>query len=161
MSEVHFRTFRPSDEEPFRRLNEHWIRKYFAIEAEDVAILADPHHHILAPGGQICVAEQDGAVIGCCALVVTAPGEYELAKMTVSEAARGRGVGRRLLEFAIGVARGMGARRLSLGSNKRMAPAVHLYEELGFRHLPEPQQASKYARADVFMEMLLAPEDCE
>jgi putative acetyltransferase len=151
-----YRTFRPGDEEPFRRLNEEWISKNFAIEPEDAAILADPHHHILAPGGQICIAEQDGAVIGCCALVAMGPGEYELVKMTVSEAARGNGVGRRLLAFAISLARQMGARRLYLESNKRAAAAVHLYEQLGFRHLAEPHHVSKFARADVFMELPLA-----
>jgi len=153
MQPLHLRTFRPGDEEPFRRLNEHWIRTYFTLEPEDEAILADPHRYILGPGGQICIAEQDGAVVGCCALVVMEPGVYELAKMTVSEDARGNGVGRRLLEFAIGVARQMSARTLYLESNKRAAAAVHLYEDLGFRHLPEPRHASKYARADVFMEL--------
>jgi putative acetyltransferase len=155
MKPLHCRTFRPGDEEPFRRLNEDWISRYFAIEPEDAAILADPHRHILSPGGQICVAERDGLVIGCCALVAMSPGEYELAKMTVSEAARGRGVGRQLLEFAIEEARRTGARRIYLESNKRAAAAVHLYEELGFRHLPEPRHSSKYARADVFMELPL------
>jgi putative acetyltransferase len=155
MPPLQFRTFRPGDEEPFRLLNEHWIRAHFAIEPEDAAILADPHRHILAPGGQICIAEHSGAVIGCCALVAMGPDEYELAKMTVSEAARGQGVGRRLLAFAIDVARRMGARRLYLESNQRAAAAVHLYEDLGFRHLPEPRHASKYARADVFMELPL------
>jgi putative acetyltransferase len=155
MHRVLIRTFRPSDEEPFRRLNEDWISRYFAMEPEDVAILADPHHHILAPGGQICVAEQDGAVIGCCALVAMGPGEYELAKMTVAETARGNGVGRRLLEFALLQARRMGARRLYLESNKRAAAAVHLYEDLGFQHLAEPRHASRFERANVFMELLL------
>jgi putative acetyltransferase len=155
MNAVHFRTFRPGDEEPFRRLNEDWIGKYFVIEPEDAATLGDPHHHILAPGGQICIAEQDDAVIGCCALVPIGPDEYELAKMTVSAAARGNGTGRKLLAFAIEEARRMGARRLCLGSNKRLTAALYLYEQLGFRHLPEPVPASKYARADVFMELLL------
>ena len=157
MPPIHLRTFRPGDEEPFYHLNEHWIRANFAMEPEDHAILADPHRHILAPGGQICIAEHDGAVVGCCALVVMEPGVYELAKMTVSEAARGNGVGRRLLEFAIAVARQMGAHSLYLESNKRAAAAVHLYEELGFRHLCEPRHASKFARADVFMELPLEP----
>jgi putative acetyltransferase len=155
MQKLHLRTFRPGDEEPFRRLNEDWISRNFAIEPEDAAILADPHQHILAPGGQICVAEMNGAVIGCCALVLLAPGEYELVKMTVSEAARGNGVGRRLLAFAIDLARRMGARRICLESNRRAAAAVHLYEQLGFRHRTEPLHVSKFARADVFMDLLL------
>jgi GNAT superfamily N-acetyltransferase len=57
--------------------------------------------------------------------------------------------------FAIDVARRMGAQRLYLESNTKAASAVHLYEELGFRHLPGPAHASKYSRANVFMEMPL------
>lgn len=156
MSEIVLRTFRPGDEAAFQRLNEAWIAKYFALEAADHAVLSDPRRHILAAGGQICIAEQDGEAIGCCALVVTEPGELELAKMTVAEGARGRGVGRKLLRFAIDTARRMGAARLYLESNTKAEAAVHLYEELGFRHLPGPRHASKYARANVFMELRLS-----
>ena len=41
----------------------------------------------------------------------------------------------------------MGATRLYLESNTKAAAAIHLYEELGFRHLPGAEHASKYARA--------------
>ena len=150
------RTFRPGDEEDFRRLNEDWICKFFdALEPHDREMLDDPHRHILAPGGQIFIAEADGAVVGTCALIPVAPGEFELAKMTVAEQARGSGTGRKLLRFAISVARQMGARRLSLESNTKAAAAVHLYEQAGFRH--RPAQPSPYQRANVFMELLLDP----
>lgn len=155
MKELLLRTFRPGDEPAFRQLNEDWIRKYFALEPADRKVLGDPRAHILDAGGQICIAELGGTIVGCCALVAIAPGELELAKMTVAESARGRGVGRRLLEFAIDEARRMGASRLCLESSRRVASAVHLYEELGFRHLPAPRHASQYARADVFMELPL------
>lgn len=157
MNELLLRTFRPGDEAVFQRLNEDWISKYFAIEPTDREVLSDPRTHILNPGGQICIAELTGTVIGCCALVPLAPGELELARMTVAESVRGSGIGRRLLRFAIDVARRMGAGRLYLESNKRAASAVHLCEQVGFRHLPAPAHDSKYARADVFMEMLLDP----
>jgi putative acetyltransferase len=147
------RTFQPGDEEAFRVLNEIWISKDFALEPGDREILNNPHGKILNPGGEICVADLDGVVVGCCALVVMGPREYELAKMTVSESARGHGIGRKLLQFAIDHARSMGARRLYLESNTKAASAIHLYEELGFRHLPAREHASKYARADTFMEM--------
>jgi ribosomal protein S18 acetylase RimI-like enzyme len=75
--------------------------------------------------------------------------------MTVSDAARGQGIGRRLLVFAIALARVLRVRRLYLESNTRAAAAIHLYEELGFCHMPPPEVASKYARANVFMEMFL------
>jgi len=151
-----YRTFLPGDEAAFLRLNEDWIRKYFELEPGDREILSEPKTHILDPGGQICIAESSSEVIGCCALIVIAPGELELAKMTVSESARGCGVGRQLLQFAIDEARRMGAHRLYLESNTKAAAAIHLYEQLGFRHLPAPVHQSKYARANVFMELPLA-----
>lgn len=155
VADLLLRTFRPGDEDAFRRLNEDWISKYFELEPGDRAVLSDPQTHILAPGGQICIAEIAGEPIGCCALVVMTPGVLELAKMTVAEPSRGLGVGRKLLQFAIDVARRMGAHRLYLESNTKVQSAIHLYEQLGFCHIPAPAHQSKYARANVFMELLL------
>lgn len=152
---IGYRTFLPGDEAAFLRLNEDWISKYFTLEPGDQELLSDPKTHILDPGGQICIADANDESVGCCALIVIAPGELELAKMTVSESARGRGVGRMLLQFAIDEARRMGAHRLYLESNTKAAAAIHLYEQLGFRHLPAPAHESKYARANVFMELPL------
>jgi putative acetyltransferase len=150
-----YRTFRPGDEAAFLQLNEEWISKMFELEPADREIISDPRKHILAGGGQICIAEAAGEAIGCCALIAIAPGEFEVAKMTVSEKSRGDGVGRRLLQFTISVARQMGARRLYLESNTKAAAAIHLYEQLGFRHLPAAAHESKYLRANVFMELQL------
>jgi putative acetyltransferase len=152
---VAYRTFRPGDEAAFLRLNEDWISKYFELEPADREVISNPRAHILDLGGQICIAEKAGEPIGCCALILIAPGELELAKMTVAETARGSGIGRKLLQFAINVARLMGAHRLYLESNTKAAAAIYLYEQLGFRHLPGPPHESKYARANVFMELQL------
>jgi putative acetyltransferase len=149
------RTFQPGDEGPFKNLNEAWIGKDFALEASDHEVLDDPRGKILSVGGEICVAELDCTVVGCCALLPIGTGEFELAKMTISETARGRGIGRKLLQFAIDYARALGAHRLYLESNTRAASAIHLYEDLGFQHLAAADHPSKYARADTFMEMRL------
>lgn len=76
--------------------------------------------------------------------------------MAVSPGLRGQGIGRRLLEYTIAQARILGAKGLFLGSNSRLKNAVHLYESLGFRHVPpENLPEMHYARADVFMELSL------
>lgn len=155
VDELLLRTFRPGDEEAFRTLNEAWIAQDFALEPADREVLTDPRTHILGRGGQICLAERRGEVVGCCALLAIAPGQLELAKMTVSESARNAGIGRKLLRFAISVARQMGAHRLYLESNTRAAAAIRLYEQSGFRHIPPPAHPSKYERANVFMELSL------
>jgi len=150
--EVIFREFQAGDETAFRRLNEEWILRYFAMEPKDEATLGDPRSTILARGGRIFLAVSGGEAIGCCALLATAPGEFELAKMAVTASCQGRGVGRRLLAAAIDAARDSGAARLFLETNDRMTPAIHLYEALGFRHF-ERTTPSPYARSNVNMEM--------
>jgi putative acetyltransferase len=54
--------------------------------------------------------------------------------MHTAEAARGRGIGRALVEHLIGVARDRGYRRVSLetGSGPAFAPARRLYAGAGF-----------------------------
>ena len=152
--EIRIRSFRPEDAAAFRALNEEWITKYFRLEEPDRVALGDPEGHILRPGGAIFMAFAGEIAIGTAALIAEGDGVYELAKMAVNEAWQGHGIGRRILEHAIAEARRMGGHRLYLGSNKRLASALHLYEALGFRHIPpERLHPSPYSRADVFMEM--------
>ena len=153
---VHIRTFEAGDEAAFRELNEAWIAKYFTIEEPDRAVLGDPVGNILAAGGNIFMAVAGAVPVGCCALLPMEPGAFELAKMAVKEDQRGRGIGRQVLEYAIAYARKIGAGRLYLETNRKLANAVHLYESVGFEHVsPDQVIPSPYARANVFMEMKL------
>jgi GNAT superfamily N-acetyltransferase len=150
---IKLRPYQHGDAIAFRLLNEAWIEKYFGLEDADRAILGDPEGYVLAKGGHIFVATSCGAPIGCCALLPIGPGAYEVAKMAVAEEWQGRGIGRRVLGYTIQKARDLGARRLYLETNNRLANAVHLYESLGFRALPPKK--SLYVRANVFMELFL------
>jgi len=147
---VEIRPFRPEDASAFRDLNEAWITKYFTLEPPDRIVLADPQAEIIARGGHILMVWQDETPIGCCALLPKAePGEYELGKMAVAEHLRGQGIGRRLLEQTLNLARAL-ARKIYLGSSTKLPNAVHLYESAGFRHY-EPAEPHEYARANVHM----------
>src|SRR5215467_5250854 len=131
------REFQPGDEEAFRTLNEEWITRYFALEEKDSASLRDPHGKILDRGGRIFFAVRGDRAVGCCALVPMGPGEFEVAKMAVTESARGGGIGRRVLERTVAEAKAAGARRLYLETNHVLETAIHLYESVGFRHVPK------------------------
>jgi GNAT superfamily N-acetyltransferase len=152
--ELTIREFRPGDEAAFRRLNEEWIVRYFALEPKDEASLADPRGTILDGGGRIFLAVEDDNPVGCCALLAIGPGEFEIAKMAVTEASRRSGIGRRLLGITVAEARASGARRLYLETNRTLDGAIRLYESVGFRHLP-PERVipSPYARSNVYMEL--------
>jgi len=140
----------------FRLLNEEWISRYFRLEAKDRETLGDPEGTILRKGGRVYQAWSGGEVVGCLALIPMGDGVYELSKMAVSPALQGKGIGRRLLLHAIAEARALGAASLFLGSNSTLKNAVHLYEAVGFEHVPaESLPDMHYARADVFMRMKL------
>jgi putative acetyltransferase len=144
------------DGSAFRRLNEEWITRYFKLEAKDIQTLSDPESTILRKGGFVYLAQLGGQTVGCVALIPMGDGVYELSKMAVSPAHHGRGIGRQVIEYAIAQARALGAERLFLGSNSILKNAVHLYESVGFTHVPpESLPDMHYARADVFMEMPL------
>ncbi len=145
--------FEPRHAQAWRTLNEAWISKHFAIEAKDRAVLDDPKSKILDHGGHIFMAERDGEVIGCVALIAMADGGYEVAKMTVTEAARGTGLGRLLMQACIDKAQADGAPRLYLETNSSLGPALGLYRAMGFVDLdPAMRPSSDYARCDVWME---------
>ncbi len=143
------------DAAAFRSLNEEWIQHYFVLEPKDRETLNDPAGTILAKGGQVYLLNTaaSSAPAACVALIPMGDGTFELSKMAVSPSLRGLGLGRRLLEHAIVQARALGAKRLFLGSNSILSNAVHLYESVGFTHLPPERRPSLgYARADVYME---------
>jgi len=156
-SAIEIRALLPGDDATaFRTLNEEWITRYFTLEARDVETLGDPENLILRKGGHIFMVYSDANPVGCVALMPIGNGVYELSKMAVSPHLRGQGIGRRLLEHAIAQAKLIGAKSLFLGSNAKLASAVHLYESVGFRHVPpENLPRMPYARANVFMEMEL------
>lgn len=150
---VQIRPFKLTDAAAFRELNEAWIEKHFGLEEPDREVLGNPVGHVIEPGGFIYMACIDGRAVGCCALIPTRAGVYEVAKMAVAEQHRGRGIGRKLLSHVIEQARAAGATLLTLESSDKLASAVHLYESLGFRH--HPPTPSPFVRANVFMELSL------
>ena len=134
----------------FKRLNEAWIREYFELEDADHKVLDRPDH-IIDSGGEIVFAVAGDQVLGTCALIKMEGGrfDFELAKMAVDPAFRGRGIGRRLGEAIIERARELGAQTLFLESDTILGPALRLYRKLGFEEIS--RQPSPYARGNVYM----------
>src|SRR6204780_1055811 len=155
LPEIEIRSLKTGeDTTAFRTLNEEWITRYFTLEKMDRETLGDPETKILEKGGYIFMAYAGDQAVGCVALIPIGDLVYELSKMAVSPELRGLGIGRRLLQHAITQAKRIGAKSLFLGSNSRLENAVHLYESIGFRHVPaERVPEMPYVRANVFMEL--------
>ncbi|WP_229776128.1 GNAT family N-acetyltransferase [Deinococcus ruber] len=143
-----------ADAQAFYDLNAEWITAHFELEPNDLELLNNPHRVVMDPGGQIYLAHTGGRTVGCVALMAYEPGTYKIAKMAVTPACRGRGIGRQLLVHAIEEARLMGARTLFLASSSTLVPAIRLYETVGFQCLNSNEWPfMRFARANVFMRM--------
>lgn len=144
--------FSPEYRNDFRRINEAWIKKHFTIEPIDEQVLNNPEEFILKDGGQVLFAKNVDTeeVLGTCALMKHADGQFELTKMGVTESARGQKIGEKLCQTAIDWAKAKGLPSLMLETNSSLKPAIALYEKLGFKHVPI-DTPSDYARADVRM----------
>lgn len=90
------------------------------------------------PRGLLMLAGPLDAAIGCIALRplatdgATSGAVAEVKRLYVSPAARGTGLGRRLVQTVIEGARAIGYRELKLDTLDRMADARSLYVKLGF-----------------------------
>jgi len=134
----------------FKRLNLEWLKKYFTVEPIDEVVLSRPAA-IIKNGGFILFARIGTKIVGTCALLKESDSRYELSKMAVTERYRGLGIGRRLLESAIGTFAASAKGELFLETNSALLPAIRLYESFGFVHSLRPTGPSHYERADVSM----------
>ena len=144
-------TYRRAYREDFERLNRAWIEQYFEVEEADREVFRDPVAAIVEPGGEIFFVVEDEKVLGTCAILPHEPGVYEIAKMAVAPAARGKGYGDLLMEASVGFARQVGARRLVIVSNTILTTAIRLYEKHDFVRVPL-EEHERFARANIRLE---------
>lgn len=150
-----FVTFRSEYKGAFKELNLEWIRLYFQVERKDVEQTDHPER-CLEEGGEIFFVVEGDKAVGTCALYPAGEARFELAKMAVSPAARGRGYGDLLMEGAEAWARERGAREILILSNTVLEPAIRLYRKHGYETVrlgPHPD----YERCNIEMRKSLSP----
>ena len=115
-----------------------------ALNSELTATFPEPGatHFSISDGqvdageGAFLVAYLDDVAVGCGAVRRLDPSTAELKRMYVTPSVRGWGIGRALVEALEGEARSIGATRIVLETGTRLAPAIRLYEAMGFVRIP-------------------------
>ncbi len=101
--------------------------------AKSIVATAD---ELVPPSGALVVARLDGRPVGCGALRAKGGGIGEIKHVWVDSAARGLGIGRRILEQLEALAREFGLRTLRLDTNPALTEAQALYRASGYREIP-------------------------
>jgi len=106
------------------------------------------------PNSILWVAEIDSTVVGCCGIYPTQglpEGYAELVKFYLSSDARGRGIGKELMERSISSAKEMGYRSLYIESLPQYSRAIAIYEKQGFKMIDKQLGESGHSTCNIWM----------
>ena len=96
------------------------------------------------PRGTYFIAELEGQIVGGAGIYPTDGLDEktcELVKMYLLPIARGKGVGRALMNKCIDFAKSEGYERIYLETMPELSNAIHLYEKMGFKNLSGPTRS--------------------
>ncbi len=102
----------------------------------DLLLLADPSLEIINDyihRGSCYIATIDNNIVGTYVLIRTRPLSLELVNIAVSEQYQGKGIGKRLVQSAIDMARKENAKILEVGTGNSSINQLALYQKCGFR----------------------------
>jgi GNAT superfamily N-acetyltransferase len=88
------------------------------------------------PAGELLLAKRGDHVLGCIALKPLKPKVAEIKRLFVRPQARGKGVGKALIQAAIAAARQAGYGEIKLDTLPEMEGAIALYKSAGFSAIP-------------------------
>ena len=157
IKEVSIVPFRKKYKDDFLNLNIEWLEKYFEVEKEDKRVLNSPEKEIIKKGGEIFFALLNEEVVGTCAVQKIDESTYELTKMSVTEKAQGKQIGKKLALTVIGYAVDKGASKITLSTSPKLTAALNLYRKLGFVNVIVKNDR-RYERELIHMELDLTED---
>lgn len=113
-----------------------------------------------APGSAYFVAEEEEQLLGGAGLFPTEalpPGTAELVKMYLKPAARGKGIGKMLMDKNIGEALRLGYDQLYLETMPELKIAIRSYERAGFEYLDGAMGNSQHTGCSIWMKKKIGP----
>jgi putative acetyltransferase len=154
-----FRKIKKEDNAPLAEMIRRVFRE-FKIDKPGT-VYTDPSTDTLfelfqAPGSIYWIAEEQGRIIGGCGIFPTEGlpiGCAELVKFYLAQDARGKGIGRELMQKSITSAKEKGYTSIYLESFPELSRAVSMYEKAGFKKLEQPLGNSGHFACNLWMKI--------
>lgn len=163
MPEINIREIRPPDDPEIASIIRSTLAEFKANKPGTV-YYDDTTDHLSTlfqvPNSAYSVLTIDGLIAGGAGIFPSKglpPDVCELVKMYLKPAARGLGLGRRLIEYHLEIARGLGYRKVYLETMPELKNAVSVYERLGFTYLSGPMGDTGHFGCDIWMVRDLYP----
>lgn len=135
----------------FIDLNIAWIERYFTPEQADYDVL-DHVEELLEKGSMIYFAVEDEKVLATCMAMPLGDDVWEICKLAATGQYTGKGAGSAVFKASMDYAVRKGAKKLTLISNRRLKPALHIYEKFGFHEVELDKTYWGFERADIEFE---------
>ncbi|MHA2374042.1 MAG: GNAT family N-acetyltransferase [Candidatus Thorarchaeota archaeon] len=116
-----------------------WDETFEALVADILVKFIQSHD---SKRERIWIAEQDGERIGSIVLVDAGDYVSQLRLLLVEPKARGKGIGKRLIQEGINFSKLNGYKRIKLWTQKNLDAARHLYKKAGFVCVSEKPHTS-------------------
>ncbi|MFS0690697.1 GNAT family N-acetyltransferase [Sporosarcina sp. 179-K 8C2 HS] len=101
----------------------------------DLLLLADPSRELVETyisEGECYVAEENDNILGVFVIVPLTKETMEIKNIAVCEDKHGQGIGKKLLQEAIGVAKSNGYDNVEIGTGNSSIGQLALYQKCGF-----------------------------
>ena len=155
--ETQIRTIQPSDNFELAAIVRNTLAEFGANRPGTVYFDPTTDHLFelfQTPGSTYYVAFSEDQMIGGAG-IFPSPGlpadTCELVKMYLLPPARGKGIGRLLIEKCLDFAKKAGYGRVYLETMPELKKAIHVYEKFGFTYLPGPMGNTGHFGCDVWM----------
>lgn len=157
MNDLTIRTICSSDNEALAKIIRNTLEEFKANKPGTV-YFDDRTDHLFeefaVPRSRYYVVEENGIIIGGGGIYPTenlSEGTCELVKLYLAPTARGKGIGRSLLEKSLAAAKMMGYKKIYLETMPELIIAIPLYEKFGFTYLTAAQGNSGHCGCDIWM----------
>lgn len=157
MPDLYIRTIHPDDDAALASVIRNTLEEFGANKPGTVYFDSSTDHLsevFRQPRSIYFVAEENGIILGGSGIYPTdglPEGTCELVKLYLSPAARGKGLGKELLQRCLDAARQMGYTQVYLETMPELKVAVPMYERAGFTYLSNPMGNSGHCGCNIWM----------